>query len=52
MTESDYRLTRLPLQHGAGQIPALGFGTLIAPSDIGTKAKSARYSKRRWPREP
>jgi alcohol dehydrogenase (NADP+) len=29
MTESDYRLTRLSLQHGAGQIPALGFGTLI-----------------------
>jgi alcohol dehydrogenase (NADP+) len=29
MTESDYRLTRLPLQHGAGEIPALGFGTLI-----------------------
>jgi aldehyde reductase len=26
---SDLRLTRLPLNHGAGQMPALGFGTLI-----------------------
>jgi alcohol dehydrogenase (NADP+) len=30
----DYRLTRLPLQHGAGQIPALGFGTLIPDSSV------------------
>jgi alcohol dehydrogenase (NADP+) len=34
MTESDYRLTRLRLQHGAGQIPALGFGTLIPDSSV------------------
>ena len=26
---SDFRSTRIPLSHGAGQIPALGFGTLI-----------------------
>src|SRR5580698_2493618 len=26
---SDLRMTRIPLNHGAGQIPALGFGTLI-----------------------
>ena len=26
---SDLRMTRIPLNHGAGRIPALGFGTLI-----------------------
>ena len=26
---SDLRMTRFPLNHGAGQMPALGFGTLI-----------------------
>jgi alcohol dehydrogenase (NADP+) len=26
---SDLRITRIPLNHGAGQMPALGFGTLI-----------------------
>jgi len=26
---SDLRMTRIPLNHGAGEIPALGFGTLI-----------------------
>jgi aldehyde reductase len=26
---SDYRLTKLPLNNGAGRMPALGFGTLI-----------------------
>ena len=26
---SDLRMTRIPLAHGAGRIPALGFGTLI-----------------------
>jgi aldehyde reductase len=26
---SDLRMTRIPLSHGAGHIPALGFGTLI-----------------------
>jgi alcohol dehydrogenase (NADP+) len=34
MTESDYRLTRLPLQLGAGEIPALGFGTLIPDPSV------------------
>jgi aldehyde reductase len=30
MTESsDFRLTRIPLENGAGHMPALGFGTLI-----------------------
>ncbi len=27
---SDLRMTRIPLNHGGGHIPALGFGTLIA----------------------
>jgi aldehyde reductase len=27
---SDFRATKLPLSHGAGLVPALGFGTLIA----------------------
>lgn len=26
---SDFRMTRIPLNHGSGNIPALGFGTLI-----------------------
>src|SRR5580658_7178186 len=26
---ADLRMTRIPLDHGAGQMPALGFGTLI-----------------------
>ena len=26
---SDFRMTKMPLNHGAGQIPVLGFGTLI-----------------------
>jgi alcohol dehydrogenase (NADP+) len=26
---ADLRLTRFPLNHGAGHMPALGFGTLI-----------------------
>ncbi|MGC2705775.1 MAG: aldo/keto reductase, partial [Candidatus Acidiferrales bacterium] len=31
MIESpDLRVTRIPLRDGAGQMPALGFGTLIA----------------------
>ena len=29
---SDFRATKLPLSHGAGLMPALGFGTLIADS--------------------
>ena len=30
MTDTDFRTFRLPLRHCAGQLPALGFGTLIA----------------------
>src|SRR6266576_2630000 len=26
---SDFRITRMPLNHGAGHVPVLGFGTLI-----------------------
>ena len=26
---SDLPMTRIPLNHGAGRMPALGFGTLI-----------------------
>jgi diketogulonate reductase-like aldo/keto reductase len=26
---SDFRITRMPLNHGAGHMPVLGFGTLI-----------------------
>src|SRR6202789_1543340 len=26
---SDFRMTKMPLSHGGGQMPALGFGTLI-----------------------
>jgi alcohol dehydrogenase (NADP+) len=29
LDSSDLRMTRIPLSHGAGQMPALGFGTLI-----------------------
>jgi Aldo/keto reductases, related to diketogulonate reductase len=31
---SDLRTTRLPLNHGAGHIPALGFGTLIPDAEV------------------
>src|ERR1700721_1900175 len=31
---SDFRNTRIPLNHGAGQIPALGFGTLIPDAAV------------------
>ncbi len=35
MTESsDFRTKRVPLQHGAGHIPALGFGTLIPDAAV------------------
>ena len=31
MIESfDFGIARMPLNHGAGQMPVLGFGTLIA----------------------
>jgi len=31
---SDFRLARLPLNHGAGQMPVLGFGTLIPDAAV------------------
>jgi alcohol dehydrogenase (NADP+) len=31
---SDLRMTRVPLNHGAGQMPALGFGTLIPDAAV------------------
>jgi alcohol dehydrogenase (NADP+) len=31
---TDLRMTRIPLNHGAGQIPALGFGTLIPDAAV------------------
>ncbi len=31
---SDLRMMRIPLNHGAGQMPALGFGTLIPDSAV------------------
>ena len=37
---SDFRNARLPLSHGAGQIPVLGFGTLIPDA-----AETIRASK-------
>src|SRR5262245_37840360 len=41
MTESsDLRLTRIPLLHGAGQMPALGFGTLI-PDPVLTRTATS-----------
>jgi len=39
---SDLRMTRIPLSHGAGRIPALGFGTLIPdPAETITATKDA-----------
>src|SRR5215467_4525348 len=41
MTESsDLRLTRMPLNNGSGQIPALGFGTLIPDAGVTKTATS------------
>ena len=31
---SDFRMTRIPLNHGGGRIPALGFGTLIPDAAV------------------
>jgi alcohol dehydrogenase (NADP+) len=33
-TSSDLRMTRIPLHHGAGHMPALGFGTLIPDAAV------------------
>jgi alcohol dehydrogenase (NADP+) len=38
---SDLRIKRMPLNHGAGQIPALGFGTLIPDPAVTISATSA-----------
>ena len=39
---SDLRMTRIPLSHGAGRIPALGFGTLIPdPAETITATRDA-----------
>jgi aldehyde reductase len=35
---SDLRITRLPLNHGAGHMPALGFGTLIPDAAVTIRA--------------
>jgi alcohol dehydrogenase (NADP+) len=38
---SDFRITNLPLNHGAGHIPALGFGTLIPDAAVTITATTA-----------
>ena len=38
MTDSDFRAVRLPLRHCAGQLPALGFGTLISDPVLTARA--------------
>src|SRR3984957_3019130 len=35
---AEFRTMRIPLKHGAGQIPALGFGTLIADPTVTSNA--------------
>jgi alcohol dehydrogenase (NADP+) len=35
---SDFRMTRIPLNHGGGHMPAVGFGTLI-PNRIQTRQR-------------
>jgi alcohol dehydrogenase (NADP+) len=37
---SDLRMTRIPLSHGAGRMPALGFGTLIPEAAVTITATS------------
>src|ERR1700744_276132 len=37
----DFRTLKLPLQHGAGAMPAAGFGTLIADPDLTRTATRA-----------
>lgn len=39
---SDFRNTRIPLNHGAGHMPVLGFGTLIP--DAATTISATRYA--------
>src|SRR5580698_5940201 len=38
---SDLRTKRVPLTHGAGQMPALGFGTLIPDAAVTISATKA-----------
>jgi alcohol dehydrogenase (NADP+) len=38
---SDFRIARVPLSHGAGQMPALGFGTLIPDPAVTLSATRA-----------
>jgi alcohol dehydrogenase (NADP+) len=38
---SDFRTTRIPLSHGAGHMPVLGFGTLIPGADATISATRA-----------
>jgi alcohol dehydrogenase (NADP+) len=38
---SDFRIARVPLNHGAGQMPALGFGTLIPDAAVTISATRA-----------
>jgi alcohol dehydrogenase (NADP+) len=42
MESSDFRIKRMPLNYGAGQMPALGFGTLIPDAAITISA--TRYA--------
>src|SRR5580658_4423753 len=37
-TSTDFRATTLPLNHGAGHMPALGFGTLISDPALTIRA--------------
>jgi hypothetical protein len=50
---SDFRTTRLPLNYGAGYIPVLGFGTLIADAaaTITARGRSKIQSFRQLPHE-
>ena len=38
---SDFRIKKMPLNHGAGHIPALGFGTLIPDAAVTMSATRA-----------
>ncbi len=38
ITSLDFRTKRLPLKHGAGHMPVLGFGTLIPDADVTVSA--------------
>jgi alcohol dehydrogenase (NADP+) len=38
---SDFRIKKIPLNHGAGHIPALGFGTLIPDAAVTVSATRA-----------